>query len=272
MTAVKKALLLCLMLTPLAAFSAESELERFEKDATIEREARKPDTRSRRPPAENSSDAADSSEQDLNEELVSMVVEIAFDIVTYPGIYSWQRVTPSTSGETTEEYPVIPRALGEGMIPFARIDVSYNRITSQIHATSERAEIGYGPFGFEARRAHYSESEPDASLDVMQYHFLYRMSLGDNVELDLGMGRYELSGVSSSSGGSSTVHILVYPTERFGMEYRPSWANINGNGIRDHELAISYGDKFWSARAGYHWLESPGSSLNGPFAGFSFRF
>ena len=277
-----KLLLLCALFIPLTSFSQTgSLLEKFELDATQPRED------SQTQPRENSQnqhshrahdthetvrdDSASYSDQ-LEQELISSVAELVFDMFSYPGIYSWQRVAPPMADNSSEEYAATPRNPGEGVIPFARVDVSYHYVNSRVHALSGRGEVGYGPFGFEARTARYSESEPDATLDIVQYHFLYRMSLEDHVELDIGYGEYELSGVADNIGPSGTLHLLIYPSEQIGIELRPSWASINGNSISDHEMAMSYGGRYWAARAGYHWLTSPSTSLSGPFVGLSLRF
>jgi hypothetical protein len=214
-------------------------------------------------------DDNDSIADSFIEELTWGVLKLGYYAVATPGVYSWERVTQPAY--PSEGQSATPRVLGERVIPFVRVDVSYSRIASDIYAFSEHAEIGYGPFGFQARAAQYRETDPDASLNIKQHHWLYRMSLGDKVELDLGLGGYELSGVSTNSGGSSMIRLLIYPTERFGIELHPSWATINGNSISDHEMALTYGDRYWSALVGYHWLEGPGSSLNGSFVGFSLR-
>jgi len=272
-----KTLFFCSLLLPLSA-SAEfgSELKQFEEDATTPRVDEKKHKKSQPRHAKestqyasDSSDEEDSVSDSFTKDITEGVLEIAYYAVTTPGIYSWDRVQQSFS--SSEEPTATPRELGDRVIPFLRVDAYYNRVDSDIYAYSERVEVGYGPFAFQARAAQYRESNPSASLDIKQHHWLYRMSLGDSVELDLGLGGYEISGDSTNSGGSSTIHLLVYPTEHLGIELRPSWATINGNEISDHELDITYGDRYWSALVGYHWLEVPGSSLNGPFIGFSLR-
>lgn len=272
---VWKLLLLSALLIPITSVSqTESLLEKFEQDATQPRERNNSYDTSRHSNhhQEKTRDDSESYSDKLEQELISSVAELLFDMFSYPGVYSWQRVAPSAADSNSDEQSATPRSPGDGVIPFARVDVSYNHVNSRVYAVSGRGEIGYGPFGFEARKARYSETDPNASMDIVQYHFLYRMSLEDHVEMDIGFGEYELSGTSDNIGPSSTLHLLIYPSEQIGIEFRPSWARINGNSIRDHEVAVSYGKRYWAARAGYHWLASPSTSLSGPFVGFSLRF
>lgn len=273
-----KSLLFCSLLFPLTAVAEiESELNQFEEAATtpVVEEDKNTDSQPRHNKhtnkhVSNSSDEDDDDDlsHSLAEDITVGVLKVAYYVATTPGVYSWERVQHSNSLEDSD---VTPRELGDRVIPFVRFDAYYNRVDSDIYAHSERVEVGYGPFAFQARALQYRESDPSASLDIKQHHWLYRMSLGDSVELDLGLGGYEISGVSTNSGGSSTVHLLIYPNEYLGIELRPSWATVNGNEISDHELGITYGERYWSVFAGYHWLETSGSSLNGPFVGFSLR-
>lgn len=278
----RKSLSLCVLLLPIAAFGEpESQLMQFEADATEPPEDAYSGQRHRRHQEQRSQSyavgLADEKEPDhkplsaLENEITQGILDIAYYAVTTPGMYSWNRVTQGPYG-TDNQRTATPRKPGDRLIPFARVDMSYNRVDSDIYALGRSAEVGYGPFGFTIRAARYRESEPATTLDVTQYHWLYRMSLGDRVEMDLGLGRYKLSGVSEHSGGSSTIRLLINASDHVGIELRPSWADINGNGIRDHEAAMTFGDKYWSALAGYHWLEGPGSSLNGPVLGLSLRF
>lgn len=205
----------------------------------------------------------------LAADITEGVLKVAYYAVTTPGIDSWERVQASVN--TLDTPDATPRELGDGVIPFVRFGAYYSRVDSNIHAYSEREELGYGPFAFQVRALHYRESDPPASLDIKQQHWLYRMSLGDSVELDLGLGGYEISGESTNSGGVPPSISLIYPNEHLGIELRPSWATVNGNEISDHELDITYSERYWSAHAGYHWLETSDSSLNGPFVGVSLR-
>lgn len=264
-----------LLLFPAAAISVtDSSLQQFEEDVTRPRVVENQNMDSHQSPVHKKTADYDSddSHSELHEQIDSLLVEIMIGALTYPGLYSFERVATSGIDDQREENLVTPRAVGEGVIPFARLDISYNQVSSSILALHSRAEVGYGPFGFEMRQASYSESAPDASLDVEQYHLLYRMSFGDHVELDLGLGEYTISGVAVNSGKSSTAHLLIHPNEKLGIEVRPSWATINGNGIRDHEYAISYGERFWAVCMGYRLLEGPTTNLNGPFIGVSLRY
>ncbi len=263
-----RSLLAWILIFPLAAFpDTGGKLERFEKDATLPRSTVEPPDP---PPPTRSYEPAKIDESDDADIVTDLIIMVPMAMAA-GGVYSWQRIAPPTIDDSTNKKAVTPRAVGEGVIPYARVDGSYNRVGDDIHAADTRVEIGYGPFGFEVRQMHYTESDPDTVLDVKQYHALYRMSAGKYVEIDLGYGRLDLVGVSHNSGGSWTLPILIHPSTRFGIEYRPSWASINGNSVSDQELAISLGDRFWAVRGGYHWLESPADRLSGPFIGLSLR-
>lgn len=260
-----------------------SKLDQFEEEATRQRPANEPPHKT--PPHEDDDHSKHHHEyQEVHPQAMAAdpdpangAIDIISLIIFAGGKYSWERVVlPVAVADNDPHQPsgpsaTKPRLLGEGLIPYARLDGSYNRISSHIEATDWRGEIGYGPFGFEFRDMRYTESNPDDELKLTEYHALYRMSPSDYAEIDLGYGQLDIMGNAHNTGGSWTLPILIHPTPHFEIEYRPSWANVNGNDIRNHELAIGGGGRFWAVRAGYHWLETQNTRLSGPFIGLSLR-
>lgn len=246
-----------------------SRLEQFERDATRSRPtAPVPvEVPPYRPLASGESAPAPRPAVDWRVELLGWVPALMADA----GAYSAQRLAPRPAGADLDSRAGTPRGLGEATIAFARVDLSGARMGRGIHATAARAEVGYGPWGLELVQRRYTETQPHALLELQHYRGLYRMSLGDTVEVDLGLGRLHMAGLERHRGASWTLPILVHPSVRWGVELRPSWASLNGTIVGDHELALSLGERFWSVRAGYHWLRSPAERLQGPFLGLSAR-
>ncbi|MGD8594955.1 MAG: hypothetical protein PVF82_19160 [Gammaproteobacteria bacterium] len=272
-----------ILIFPLVALAdTGSKLEHFEKDATSPR----PSDESDDPPPQQdqhqsgsnfSTENSDETQTQSNfgDDLALALIQAIPLAMVAGGRYSWERVSVSAADDGAngrDRKKITPKAPGEGVVPYIRLDASYNHVDDRIHASDYRAEVGYGPFGFEYRQVLYGETNPEATLELEQYHALYRMSFGDRVEIDLGYGRLDLIGMARHSGSSWTLPILIHPSPHFGIEYRPSWAKINGNSISNQELAISVGAQFWAFRGGYHWLESHEERLSGPFIGLSLRF
>jgi hypothetical protein len=273
-----------ILITPHAVFpQSGSTLEQFEIDATKDRATEEHPHEPRSTTNSKTYDGGlgygddDDDGELLGDSLFWWIPEAIGRAMVAGGTSSWRRVTSPTRADDIDENaefeePTVARKTeGEGVIPYARVDVSYNWMNNRIHANDSRTEIGFGPLGFQLRNTRYYESDPEADLHVRQYHALYRMSASDFFEVDIGFGKFELIGVSSHSGESFTLPVLIHPSTRFGFEYRPSWTSINGTGIADYELAMSFGDRYWSVRGGYRWLKSPGARLEGPFLGLSGR-
>ena len=109
-------------------------------------------------------------------------------------------------------------------------------------------------------------------LEMLQYYGLYRMSINDQVEVDIGIGGIDLSGNESNNGFSTTLPVRYHPSDHYGFEFRPAWSNIKGNSIWDFDLTVLAGWRYASIRAGYRWGHSPNASLNGPEIGISLRW
>lgn len=205
----------------------------------------------------NRSDGGTSSPGLFAEILAEILFEGALIGIMAGGVSSYERVT---SGE---------REYGEPLIPFARLDLSVQNVNSDVTAWDSRAEFGFGPFGFQVRSTRYKEDEPDDAIEVLQLYWLYRMSAGPFFELDLALGSLTLDGDERHEGFSFSLPITVRPTERIGFEFRPAWANLNGIGVEDYDLAVSLGGRYVSLRIGYRWFMNWRSSLDGPYAGVS---
>jgi hypothetical protein len=186
----------------------------------------------------------------------------------YGGIRSWARATDGSVGDVEAN----PRRAGVATIPFIRVDAAYQLVESDIEAWDIRGEGGFGPFAVQVRETHYEEDRPSEDLDLVQAHALLRMEFIDALEVDLGLGGLVVHGDDINSGVSGTIPVLIHPWDFLGLEFRPAWAGVNDNLVEDYDLSLLAGWRFISARAGYRWTESGGSSLNGPIFGFAARW
>ncbi|HLQ25140.1 MAG TPA: hypothetical protein VK138_04595 [Acidiferrobacterales bacterium] len=248
------------LLSPFAALGAdESRLDKFEKDIA------KPGTPDK-PHAQASSYGSDTDSSDLQKSFISDVLETIFLV---PGKNSMMRID-STLMESPQG--VIPRQTGDGLLVYARLDTSYQRVDSDISGVDSRLEIGYGAFGLEIRQTRYRDTKINTHLQVDQYHGLYRMSFGNTLEIGLGYGETTFDGTSRNSGHTWATPVLYQPLPWFGIEYRPSWMTINNNEITDNEFAVDVGGRYWAVRGGYRQIKSPTEKIVGPFIGLSLRF
>lgn len=166
-----------------------------------------------------------------------------------------------------------PRQVGEPLIPFVRLDGAWQDVTGDVEAVDTYIQGGYGPLALDYRHTRYTESQPRSHLDLHWAHVLARMSYGDQVEADLGLGGFWMEGATHSSGTSFTTALLVYPDEHWGVEFRPTWASLDGGStIRDCDLALHLRQGVASVKLGYRWVKSPHITLDGPYAGLVFRW
>jgi hypothetical protein len=259
-------------LTFLSPCAMAGKLEDFEKDATKKR-------------VEDKTQEPGHSHHHGAESIVSRNVGscLGEGLTTFLGLFlvefgktSFHRAGPDDyvvkSPSSEKETVIENRKSGQALIPITRLDISYQDVEADVSAMDYRAEVGYGPVALQVRNTHYEEERPDDDLDILQIHMLYRMSIGEKIEIDLGFGGMSLEGENGNSGLSFTVPVLVHPWDYFGVEFRPSWSSINHNTIPDYELSLLTGWRYFSLRAGYRRVMSDTESLSGPFAGISLRF
>lgn len=180
------------------------------------------------------------------------------------GACSWERVT---DGAASGAEPA-PRRLGDPLIPFARFDLAYQYVESDVEALDVRAEAGFGPFGAHLDYTRYWEQAPADRLDLVRVLGLFRMSFGSTVEADLGCGVLTLNGDQPDSRFLLSLPVLIHPSPYWGVEFRPAWAAR----VSDYDLAALLTWRCASLKLGYRWVDSPNESLDGPYAGFSVRW
>jgi hypothetical protein len=195
----------------------------------------------------------------------------------YGGATSWYRVREAEPGQApapgmAEMYiPYIPREPGEPLIPFVALNAGYQNVESDVNAMNARLEAGYGPVAVFASWTRYQEDHPDVEMDLVEVYGLYRMSFGEHVEIDMGIGTMDLSGAAERSGMSMTTPLKIQPTPRFGLAFRPAWGWMEEGSISDYELVASVGLPYVALNGGYRWLKNGDASLDGPIVDLQFR-
>ncbi len=243
--------LLAVQFFPTSNSFAESKLLNFEEQVTQDQELHQ----------NNHQEHRRSNHHEHDEEkgfLETLCADVFVAVGAYGGVSSWEKTADKSKGQP--------------LIPFVRLDLSYQNVESDVYATDVALEVGYGPWAAWLQRTEYEEDNPDSNLKLSYVQALYRMSFGTAVEIDLGIGGSYLDGTGSSSGVGFSLPVKFYPWERLGFEFRPVWSNINGNQIEDYTLGIVGGWEYVSLKAGYRWVSTGPESLNGPSVGVVFSY
>lgn len=164
------------------------------------------------------------------------------------------------------------RELGDPDLPYLAADLGFQWVHPDITAIDARAEIGYGPFGFEVRDTHYDEQHPRDNLDVLHLHGLYRISGSRSFQFGLGLGAVVLAGHDTHSGFSLTMPVSVTPWRHWGARLTPTWSWVAGNQINDYDVSVDYIQRLYSLRAGYRTNSVGTESLHGPYVGASYHY
>jgi hypothetical protein len=269
MGSVKKvSVLSALCLSVLVSYASAGKLRSFERDATRDRSGR--DRRSDRP--DPTFDSDDSYIRHGRSGSISdfMFNDLLYLSLIHPGRRSWARVSADSArlGDLTLE----PREPGDPLIPFVRFDAAYQDVDSDVEAFDYRVQVGYGPVGVELHQTRYWEQQPPDSLDIYRVYGLYRLSIGNSLEVDVGLGAIVIDGAETNVGFSSTTPILFYPVDWLVAEFRPMWSDIQGSVTQEYGVALLLNWGYVALRGGYRWTHSPMESLDGPFVGFSVRY
>ncbi|MCM0080538.1 hypothetical protein L4X63_02940 [Geomonas sp. Red32] len=241
----------------------------FEKDATKDDQT---EQSSRHKHGHHDDDSSSSSSDSDGSEVAEAIVAVLLGGFVYGGMESWYRATgtaPETHGNVS---PPEPRPIGSALIPILRVDLAYQPVEHHVDALDVLAQVGYGPVAAQVRHTSYWEGPTSDTMSQTQVHALYRMSFGSHFETDLGFGALVLDGKQTTSGFSFTMPVLIHPSPNFGLEFRPSWSDLNGNTIEDYDMAVLMGAGPCSLKLGYRWFMSENVTLKGPEVGLSVRW
>ncbi len=237
-------------------------LDRFEEDATRDRSSHDSD-RGRRRSSWDDDGPWGSFAGNLGVGLVQ-------GLVIAPGQASWARASGDTN--RLNDLGWEPREPGDPLLPVVRFDFAYFDLQDDVEATDYRAQVGYGPFAVELNPTFYEEDVPDDNLDIYRIWGLYRMSITDRLEFDVGAGAIILEGNETNAGFSLTTPILARVYDWLLIEFRPIWSQVNETSIDEYEAGVLLNWENLAVKAGYRWTRSPETSLNGPFFGLSIRY
>jgi len=180
---------------------------------------------------------------------------------------SYERYYPSQS-----DIGVIKRKTGELLIPQYRFDLHYQRANANIKSTDLRFEAGMGPFAAQFRTTAMIEGKEEDTLRLNQAHALYRMSFGNHVGVNFGLGIAQLRGNSRNTNFSMSFPIYFHPTKTIGFEAKISTHFLSNATILDQDYSILFTRKLFSATLGHRKLSKAGVDISGPYIGISAHY
>lgn len=158
---------------------------------------------------------------------------------------------------------------GDLITPYFRADIAYRPIDDDIIAREHLFEAGFGPFAIHFNTSRYEESDPPDKLDLDYAFGMLRVPFASSgFEIDYGVGRLTINGNENHSYTAYTLPVRYQPNEKICLEFRPMWTDD----IKDYDAAILAGFKYFSVKAGYRWVETSGTSLNGSYIGLSLHY
>lgn len=270
-----------LFVCTVAVFSVAQagKLADFEADIKSEKEARQSGATpaSSKPEKHQDCGHSDDCESHHHHRESASFFELMFDmeafgsvlgeVIVYGSQTSMERVD-----EENEHEGVKRRKIGEPLLPYLKLNFNTQYVSEAINGVDLKFEFGKGLFGLEARATRFSEKAVNEKLDFHQLQFLYRMSFGNRVGLNLGLGRGVLQGDSTHKGWLFAAPLLWHDGKHLALEIRPGLFVTDGVSLTEFDVSVLYAYRRLALRLGYRELESPNSSINGPYVGLDFIY
>jgi hypothetical protein len=157
---------------------------------------------------------------------------------------------------------------GDILIPYARYDFGYQQLSAGIRGYDNRFEAGFGVFSFLFEDYRLYDQNYGAALTLERYLMQYRVSVNRRSELDFGVGQTDLMGAGYTSLDTLSVAGRFMLLDNVLLEVRPVWART----VHDYDAALMLTQPYWSLKAGYRTMTSPGGTLQGPYLGFALHY
>lgn len=240
------------------------ELEDFEKQATKPKEEKKSKS-SHGETTYRSKNRANANDND------SSFFDALFGILIGQTGSNSHYKAQSTFSEEEHRYLSI-RNGGDPDVPFFQLAVSGGDLESDLQLNDYFAELGYGAVSLSYDYTSFTEHDPDSTVRVKTGLINFRMTFVDGVQVDAGLGNMTLEGSRETSDAAFSLRTQIMKKRGLGAEYR--FVNTAGKtlNISDHRFNILYNFQYWSLRAGYVYLKSSSSHLQGPVLGISFQY
>ncbi len=200
-------------------------------------------------------------------DMVDAIISSTAEVISEGGITSNQRISQKSSDSDINK-----RQPGEILIPFYRFNINKQHVSDQINAVDFKIEIGKGAIGLEFRSTKYNDDITLEELEYNQIQYFHRMSFGNKIGLNLGIGYGQMDGVYSFDGLILSAPILFHNSRHLGFEIRPSVFNTDGVSVSDLDLSVLYTYRKLAFRIGHRSLESPNVDIDGYYIGFDFIF
>jgi len=97
-------------------------------------------------------------------------------------------------------------------------------------------EFGRGMHGFEVRTTKYRDDQYNEDLRYNQFQYFHRMSFGNKVGVNFGVGYASMDIVDSFDGLIFSLPVLFQNRQHFGLELRPSHFDTDGVGIDELDI------------------------------------
>ncbi len=241
-------------------------LDDFEKDATQDRGAEEQ--------ASNQQDCQSASECDEDDhsgnfciDIVSSIFGSVTDAILTVGSHNTEVRASSNNSNTY----ITPREPGSPLLPLLRLDGSRHDLNNGLLGDDVRIELARSLLGVQARVTNFKETNPSDSLKLTSIHGLYRLSYGNTVGINLGLGISNLDGNSSTTGFSFTIPVYWHFHENLGIEYKPTFSQFNGTDVIDSDASLMFTYHAASLMLGHRTISSPNESLSGTYIGLSIR-
>ncbi|MBI2083466.1 MAG: hypothetical protein HYT76_07825 [Deltaproteobacteria bacterium] len=162
----------------------------------------------------------------------------------------------------------------DSILPVFKLEADYQRLLQDVHGVHGLAELGIAFLGGDVEFTRYFESNPSQGFDIFSVHFLYRLALIKEAQLNIAVGYKKFWGDVQNDSLDIGFPLYLFPGKKWTIEARPFFSFINQDNpiVYDLQGGLRYKHKYVGVRGGYRFVHVANHEWHGPQIGLFFEW
>ena len=162
----------------------------------------------------------------------------------------------------------------DSILPIFKLEGNYQNLLRGNQGGDLGAELGIAFLGGDVQYTRYLLTGLTRDFDIFSTHFLYRLGLIKEAQLNLAIGYKKFLGDLANNSLDFGAPLYLFPAKRWTIEFKPFFSFLNNTNVIVYDLegGLRYKYKLIGLELGYRWIRVGSRNVNGPRFGTFFEW
>ena len=162
----------------------------------------------------------------------------------------------------------------DSVLPIFKLEGNYQKTLTDIQGFHGGVELGMAFIGGDVEYTRLMEDNPSNTTNIFSTHFLYRMALIKEAQLNIALGYKKFSGGVNNDSLDLGAPLYLFPSKRWTIEAKPFFSFINNTDkvVYDMQGGLRYKYNLIGIRGGYRFIRIQQNDWHGPEVGLAFEW